>query len=290
MKKYSIVKIFLYFMLAIGVPLAMLLVFGLNFFFSPIGSFIGIWFMAAYACFFIFLFRITPVWPKAGWGWLMAALGWGGCVSLIVVTIFAEPVLTVVSILNWEAVTASFAGAYPEEITKAIGVVLILLSFKKLDRPWHGFVVGAMVGAGFEVVENFSYGVVGAITDPNSDLDGAVTLWMLRILVGPGLHVLLSAIAGFGIGYALLGQLPSQLARIVLSAGCLFVSFSLHFTWNLQQDVIPYANFIIAGIFGYSLFFWIWFKCSQAAKADRPLLVTTKPLTRLPLEIVPGSY
>ncbi|QNE88651.1 PrsW family intramembrane metalloprotease [Corynebacterium incognita] len=60
-------------------------------------------------------------------------------------------------------------GAYPEELAKALGLFLLLVTFRELHRPWHGFLGSAVVGLGFETAEYIFYGFMGALTDPVSD-------------------------------------------------------------------------------------------------------------------------
>lgn len=64
--------------------------------------------------------------------------------------------------------------------------------------------MGVFVGLGFELIETVQYGAAGALEDANSDVDGLLIMWFIRAIAGPGLHVFFSAVAGLGIGLALL--------------------------------------------------------------------------------------
>ena len=158
------------------------------------------------------IFRVSPMWPEElNWKWYLICLLWGGCASVGVVSVIGSPISTVLKRLNLMFFEAALGGAYPEEISKLLGVALILIVSQRFSRPWHGFVVGGMVGLGFEAFENIVYGSFGAMIDPNSDVDGALSVWGYRTVAGPGLHMCLTAISGLAIGYAIyLADIPMR--------------------------------------------------------------------------------
>ena len=108
------------------------------------------------------IFRVSPMWPEElNWKWYLTCLLWGGCASVGVVSVIGSPISTVLKRLNLMFFEAALGGAYPEEISKLLGVALILIVSQRFSRPWHGFVVGGMVGLGFEAFENIVYGSFG---------------------------------------------------------------------------------------------------------------------------------
>lgn len=175
----------------IGVPV-LLYFMGTNFLISWVGALLGVGLGALYLVLVLWLFSRSPMWPGrdgAGWKWVAGSLLWGGGVSFALVMIGGLPIMALTERLGWKIVSASFGGAYPEEISKVLGVGVILFAFRGLNRPWHGLMTGALIGLGFEVTENIMYGAFGALLDPNTDLSGSLDVWGVRVFAGPGLHI-----------------------------------------------------------------------------------------------------
>ncbi|MDO4928078.1 MAG: PrsW family intramembrane metalloprotease [Corynebacterium sp.] len=249
---------------------------------------IGVLFSILYLLVGTLVFRVSPIWPSAGPIWYIISLLWGGSVSLLFVLLSADSISSLMDKLGLEAVSASFGGAYPEEIAKTFGVLLILFAFHQLNRPWHGFVTGAMVGLGFEVSENILYGGMGGLIDPNSDFDGVLQMWLLRSVFGPGLHVFLTAIAGYAVGYALYTYGISVKQRVGVALAGLGWSFILHFVWNLGagETYLMMASMGLAACGLYGTAIYLWFMGSKRAKEDPGVIYMHQPVmdvARLPL-------
>ncbi|WKD60131.1 hypothetical protein CCICO_00340 [Corynebacterium ciconiae DSM 44920] len=295
----SMFRITLIAMITICVPIGLLLVGGTAVL-SPQGFGVGIPCALLYAVVIITLLSRTPLWPsdrtapqlKRGqvlW-WAAAAVSWGAFASFGLTMISGGPIMSITSKLGWNVVEASLGGAYPEEISKVMGVVLIIFAFRFLNRPWHGFITGALVGLGFEINENLLYGTVGALYHPSSDLWGSLQMWGMRTLFGVGLHVVLSAIAGWGVGYALLGgpQVArlSTPRRILIALGWLLASFAGHFWWNLQwgNTVAMVISMVLAGCYIYGLFILLLVRLwKQATRDSGYVLCDSAPLAPPPL-------
>ncbi|MBH5301099.1 PrsW family intramembrane metalloprotease [Corynebacterium silvaticum] len=248
---------------------------------SPSGSAVGLLCGAAYLVVGTLIFRVSPMWPKAGWKWYLTSLGWGACSSFALVMASAQPIIDLTDKLGWKTVSASFGGAYPEEISKALGVLLILFTFSKLSRPWHGFVTGGIVGLGFEVFENLMYGVIGGMSDANSDAPGALVSWGLRSIAGPGLHVFFTAIAGYGIGLAVFTYGWDRVRRFQVAGVALLVAFVFHFCWNLTWDgnLAAIINVVVVSVCLYPLVIYLWIRCHRDATADLGVIRMPSPLT-----------
>ncbi|KQB87140.1 PrsW family intramembrane metalloprotease [Corynebacterium lowii] len=247
---------------------------------SPEALAIGLLLGAAYVVIVVFLLWLTPLWPQRAYLWVLPALIWGGGVCLSLVGVLATPVMDIPEKLGWDLVLASLGGAYPEEFLKALGVVIILLSFRRLNRPWHGLLAGAVVGLGFETMENLLYGINGAILDPNDDAIGALQLWALRLIVGPCLHIVFTSIAGWGIGVALYTAEMSPWRRVGSALGWFLVAFCFHFCWNLSpgNDVAQILNMIGVGLVMYPTFVWLLVRAWRQARRDDTYALTPKPL------------
>lgn len=174
----------------------------------------------------------SVLWRPAG-AWPLLALAWGAGASFVFVISVADSMTTIATALGWEAAEASLAGAWPEEVGKSLGVALILLALPRLwNRPWDGLLVGIFVGLGFELIETVQYGASGALDDPNSDVAGLLSTWLVRSIFGPGLHVFFSGVAGFGVGVALLHPRLTTPARWAFGLGGPGAAFAMHFLWN----------------------------------------------------------
>ncbi|WP_151529631.1 MULTISPECIES: PrsW family intramembrane metalloprotease [Corynebacterium] len=293
----SIFRITMIVMIAICAPIGLVLIGGTAVL-SPQGFVVGIPCAVLYAVVIISLLRRTPLWPSARtapglrrsqvlW-WVLSAMSWGAFASFELTMLSGGPIMALTSKLGWDMVEASLGGAYPEEISKVLGVVLIIFSFRFLNRPWHGFITGALVGLGFEIAENLLYGTVGAVYHPASDLWGALHMWGLRTLLGVGLHVVLSAIAGWGVGYALFGGSKvarlSTSRRILIALGWLLASFVGHFWWNLQwgNTVAMGVSIVLAGCYIYGLFIVLLVRLWKQAKRDTGYVLCDQPLLAPP--------
>lgn len=249
---------------------------------SPVGGGLGIILGLVYALLWIFILRVSAAWPRAGWWWLVSSLLWGGGVSFLVVLLSGLPILELAEKFNLTFTLASWGGAYPEELGKALGVAVILFSFHRLTRPWHGFITGALVGLGFEVMENIPYGAYGALLNPNSDLDGALITWLSRVVLGPGLHVAFTALAGWGVGLAIFTAQRSTLWRWAVALFWVLIAFALHFAWNLmwEDPRFQLVTMAVVAVLLYPLFIWLYRRCHRLAKQDAtqvelPVMITS---------------
>ena len=201
---------------------------------DPLASATNLTFTLIQAGIVLVVLRFSPLWPKgAHWMWPIACIAWGAIGSVGLSVIIAMPTTEVVLKLGWKDLVYSFAGAYPEELTKAIGVLMILASFRGMNRPWHGLATGMLVGMAFDVFENFGYAGQGALTDPDSDLLGVAITWGFRTVFGPGLHMMFTGFVGFGIGLAVFTLGRSMLWRIGVATFWFLFGFASHFVWNL---------------------------------------------------------
>lgn len=251
---------------------------------SASGTMIGVLGSLLYVPLVLFLLRLSPMWPRGtGVGWVFSALLWGSATATTLAHAVGGPVNHLGSKLGAPALNASFGGAYPEEFLKGLGVFFVLLAYRKLARPWHGFIVGAVVGLGFETYENVLYGAMGAIMDANSDVWGALQMWGLRLVFGPALHIIFTAMVGWGIGWALFGADLSLGKRILFVLRWWALSFCLHFCWNISwtNDTWQIIGAICVGVVLYPVFISLLWRGYKMAKRDEPPIYLDRPLTTL---------
>ena len=274
----------------VGVPTAALSLL-LGVFSSGVGLVIGLVLGAVYTAVIVLVLRAMPIWPVGGAGaaWVLSCLIWGSGIAILAAYITGLPVIELAQLAGWERAIYSFGGAYPEEIGKALGVVVILMTFRGLNRPWHGLATGALIGLGFEVNENIGYGMMFAPLDPSADWIGALLTWGLRMVAGPFIHILWTALAGWGIGLALFSAGKSAAWRARTAGVWLLIPFVLHFMWNYTWDstAVLVTAWAINALILYALSVWIFIKAIRMARSDASYSFTPRPLTSvrdLPIE------
>jgi len=170
---------------------------------------------------------------------LATAFAWGG----VVVTAAAVPGNTALQNLLAKKFSPRFAtdwgpalaGPTVEEILKLLGVVLIaLLATAQINSVVDGFVYGAMVGLGYQVVENVAYAANAVAASGAGDrIEPVFGTFIARgFLAGPWSHTVFTALAGAGIGYAVVRVDRTYAARSGFAALCLGGAWLCHFLWN----------------------------------------------------------
>ena len=119
-----------------------------------------------------------------------------------------------------------------EELLKAAGVALIVLAAPRAIRgPLDGMIYGALVGLGFQVMENFTYSLnfipqTGA-TDPGAAV--AISAVIRVALTALGSHWAMTAVAGAGVGYLAARGLRGGAPR---AAACLAAAMAMHLLFD----------------------------------------------------------
>ena len=130
-----------------------------------------------------------------------------------------------------------------EEVLKALGVVVVVLvARRQVTTVLDGIVYGAFVGLGFQVAENFVYttdaltgGLFGA--EPGQVV---LDMFVLRGLeLGMWSHVVYTALAGFGIAYAVVEIGRGRVQRVVVCAAALLCAWGVHALWNAPFTQVP---------------------------------------------------
>ncbi|ADD43927.1 PrsW family intramembrane metalloprotease [Stackebrandtia nassauensis] len=168
-----------------------------------------------------------------------AAFIWGAVVATSVAIIANNNLLALMTKLfgtgfaaRWGA---ALAGPTNEEWLKTLGVIILVLIVKEhFNRSIDGLTYGAMCGLGFQVTENMVYAINNAYSNPNSDVAGAVSVTVIRILVaGPWSHPIYSGVAGLGIAYAVTTKgMRSPLRRYGIAVGLFIAAWLMHALWN----------------------------------------------------------
>ncbi|MEJ3743015.1 PrsW family intramembrane metalloprotease [Actinomycetes bacterium KLBMP 9797] len=170
---------------------------------------------------------------------LATAFAWGGLVA----TMAALPGNTALQNLLAKEYSPGFAtawgpaiaGATVEEAVRALGVVaIVLIAQAQINSILDGVIYGALVGLGFQVVEDVVYAVNAVAIAGRGDEMGPVfaTFFVRGFLAGLWSHTLFGALAGFGIGYLIVRMDRPLRRRIGIGALALAGSWLCHFVWN----------------------------------------------------------
>lgn len=146
-----------------------------------------------------------------------------------------------------------------EEPAKDIGVVLVLLLAGTRPRTaLDGLVAGSFVGLGFEVVESISRALNNAIASyPPGQRDnlGSLATDVIHEVVRNSWtgHIVITGIAGFGIGFLLTARDRSAVRRWAVALAMIALAAAGHLLWNTHR----FGIFYVIGQFGLLAFF-LW--------------------------------
>lgn len=154
----------------------------------------------------------------------------------------------------------SLFAPFTEEPMKDLGIVVVLLLAATRPRTaLDGLLVGSFVGLGFEVVENVVQSINNAIASSPS---GHPSQWaslatdvihevLRRSWTG---HIIISGIAGFGIGYAMTAHRRSVAHRWAVASALVLLAGAGHLLWNSHR----FGVFYIVGQFGMlAAYLWL---------------------------------
>lgn len=167
------------------------------------------------------------------------AVLWGGVVALTFSAATNTALLTFLqNVLPAGVVDAwgpALVAPLNEEFYKAAGLVIIyLISRSEIDSLMDGLVYGAMIGLGFQVVENVQYFVLAAAESAGGQLGAVAGMFFVRVvLAGLYSHMLFTGLMGFGFAYYVTrrGIVPRS-QRIAVLTLFAVLSWAAHFVWN----------------------------------------------------------
>jgi RsiW-degrading membrane proteinase PrsW (M82 family) len=195
--------------------------------------------------------RIGPVRAKPV-GYALMALAWGGF-GAFGVAFAANPAF--LGLLGKTGGLAfadqwgdAIAAPVNEELAKASGVALLALAAPRLiTGPLAGFGYGALVGLGFQVVEDFLYvfNTIAAAGGVQEVSDTLSSLFVRVVLSAWWSHWAMSAVAGAGLGH-LFGRTDLRMRRrAAVGAGGVLLAMLMHGWWD--SPALPGA-FLLKGV------------------------------------------
>jgi RsiW-degrading membrane proteinase PrsW (M82 family) len=220
----------------------------------PLSTVLSVLFEAPLLLIGIWVLRsMRPVRPPEA-AWSAAAVVWGataaaGC-ALVAnqgLTALWAKTAGVRFAASW---SASLSAPLNEEILKLCGVIMIVLAAPLvITGPLDGMVFGALIGLGFQVVENVTYGLDNIVQSGATDPVQAVTTSVL-VRVGVtalGSHWAMTAVAGTGIGFLVARGRPG----IPVAVACLALAMGMHLQFDAPRPSIPVKvviNFVVVAV------------------------------------------
>ncbi|MGH3716021.1 MAG: PrsW family intramembrane metalloprotease [Micromonosporaceae bacterium] len=208
----------------------------------PLPSLVALALFTLYAIPFIAVVRSLDYLEEEPPVLLTVAFLWGG----VVATSQAIPANAAVRDILAGLVSPRFADVWGpaisaplvEEILKLLGVVaIVLLARVHINSTLDGFVYGALVGLGFQVVENFVYAVNAvAHADHAGSRDWISPLlgsFVARgFIAGLWSHTMFTALAGAGVGYAVMRTERTRARRYGVAVLAFAGAWAFHFGWD----------------------------------------------------------
>jgi protease PrsW len=169
---------------------------------------------------------------------ITVALLWGGIVALTFAAItnsyalsFLQHILSTSTVDSWGA---AIVAPVNEEFYKGAGLVIIyLMARSEIDGLMDGLIYGAMIGLGFQVVENVQYFVHAAAQSGGGQLGAVVSTYFVRVvLAGLYSHTLFTGLMGFGFAYAVTHREAPRRSRLGVLVLFAALAWAAHFVWN----------------------------------------------------------
>ncbi|HLA80225.1 MAG TPA: PrsW family intramembrane metalloprotease, partial [Thermoleophilia bacterium] len=138
---------------------------------------------------------------------IAVAVIWGGVIALTFAALtnsyFLSFLQNHLSPQTFDSWGAAIVAPIDEELYKGAGLVAIYLMAKReFDSLMDGLVYGAMIGLGFQVVENVQYFLHAAAQSGGNQVGAVVGTYFVRVvLAGLYSHTLFSGLMGFGFAY-----------------------------------------------------------------------------------------
>jgi protease PrsW len=167
------------------------------------------------------------------------AFGWGALVATSVSMPASAALEDIMAKLGSPHLAADWGAALAaptvEEIAKTLGVVAIaLIARSQVNSVVDGVVYGALVGLGFQIVEDvvFALGAV-VLAGQGDQVQPVVATFLLRgFLAGVWSHTLFGALAGAGIGYLVVRTDRGWWVRLGVALLAVLGAWASHVLWN----------------------------------------------------------
>ncbi|MEU5906440.1 PrsW family intramembrane metalloprotease [Micromonospora sp. NPDC047527] len=204
------------------------------------------------AC-FLWLDRYEPEPLK----YLIFCFGWGAFVSTAASLTVNE--FSAARFADWglpTALTGVLVAPFIEELTKALGPILLLV-FRR--REWSGITDGlvycGLSAVGFAMVENilylggYGYAAGADRYGPATGTQQVIAIFIVRILLFGFAHPLFTSMAGVGLGIA--ARTADRRVRVLAPVAGLLLAMMLHGTWNLLPTLTQATGEAVIMLYGF---------------------------------------
>ena len=205
----------------------------------PVATVTAIALFALFAVPFWLLIRELDFFEREPIRLLVVAFAWGGLVATAVSIPASAALDNILAKLSSPDVAADWGAALASplagEPAKALGVVaIVLIARHRINSVLDGIIYGAMVGLGFQIIENIVFAVGAVSLAGNGDqVEPVVTTFLLRgFLAGVWSHTLFTALAGAGIGYFVVRRDRRLHHRAGVALLAVFAALAAHVLWN----------------------------------------------------------
>jgi protease PrsW len=147
--------------------------------------------------------------------------------------------------LNWGA---GLSAPFTEETAKGSGLLLLIaLAPRQVRTAFDGFIMGAFIGLGFQILEDIAYAMTSAASQFGANQIGAsIGTIFIRMVSGVAAHILYSAIFCAGLIY-LLGR-PAEPRRIARGLLLMATAMLLHGTWDSLAAIAGQSALALLGL------------------------------------------
>lgn len=250
----------------------------------PLGSVVALLLLVAYTIPIAAYINHLDLFEREPRGMLLGAFLWGGLIATALALTANRAVEDLASKLvgpdfssEW---SAAIAGATDEETLKVLGVItLVLIARAQFNGLVDGFVYGALVGLGFQVVEDQVYALNSVAMSGGENQVGSVVgiLFLRGILTGLYSHTLYTAVSGMGIAFVATRPGRPLLSRLGVGFLLFAAAWGMHFFWNsplitgmaggspsgVAALLRLLASILVKGVPGF-LFFLLLFRVAMA--------------------------
>lgn len=173
----------------------------------------------------------APRWLGLLWGAVAVAAIAGTAESAISLVVVSSDSVT------QGIVNATSAGIL-EESVKGLGVLAVFLLVQRPRTLVDGFVIGATVGLGCEVVEDVVYVASGAWQAGNDSASGFLPVLVGRMATSISSHWVFTGIFGVGLAYVFCARWASRGRRVAVFVGCTVLAMALHAAWDTAAALV----------------------------------------------------
>ncbi len=221
---------------------------------------------AIYAALFWWFTQYIDRYAKLPAKLMAVAFLWGGFAATAMAANANDAILALyakvfgqVWALNWGA---GLAAPFTEETAKGSGLLLLIaLAPRQVRTAFDGFILGAFIGLGFQIVEDISYAMTSAGTQFGANQIGAsMGTIVLRMVSGVAAHALYSAIFCAGLVY--LSGRPAEPRRIGRGLLLVAIPMLLHGLWDSLASIAGPSTLALLGllfaVIVLALFIAVW--------------------------------